>query len=295
MHLRNIILPLLIAAAAPAVCQTVDTTKTSQPAKTLKAVTIAAKRPVYTIDGEKNIYNVAEDPAVQSGTTEDALQNTPGVSVDVEGNITLRGVSSIEIWIDDKPSRLSEETLKTWLQTLPASAIDHIETITNPPAKYNTEAEAIINIVTSAHIKKNQFLSFGLNGATQPYISPWLSYTWANDKLSVNIFGSYRNSNTYREGRDRSTTYVDSPTAPGNLDSLQRIICDTGGYHNDSRSNTGTLYMDINYIIDSTSDINLWCNLSLYNYDVENLSWRHREHFLPNANVHIRPKSNTAL
>lgn len=291
MHLRNIILPLLIAAAAPTVCQNVDTTKTSQPAKTLKAVTIAAKRPVYTIDGEKNIYNVADDPAVQSGTTEDALQNTPGVSVDVEGNITLRGVSSIEIWIDDKPSRLSEETLKTWLQTLPASAIDHIETITNPPAKYNTEAEAIINIVTSAHIRKKHFLSFGLNGATQPYISPWLSYTWANDKLTFNIFGSYRNSNTYREGWDKSTTYVDSPTIPGNLDSLQRIICDTSSYHNDSRSNTGTLYMDINYNIDSTSDINFWCNLSLYNYDVESLSWRQREHFLPSAAMYVYDQS----
>ncbi|MBR4177150.1 MAG: outer membrane beta-barrel protein [Bacteroidales bacterium] len=293
MHLRNIILPLLIAAAAPTVCQNVDTTKTSQPAKTLKAVTIAAKRPVYTIDGEKNIYNVADDPAVQSGTTEDALQNTPGVSVDVEGNITLRGVSSIEIWIDDKPSRLSAENLKTWLQTLPASAIDHIETITNPPAKYNTEAEAVINIVTSAHIKKNQFLSFGLNGATQPYFSPWLSYTWANDKLSFNIFGSYRNSNTHSEEWNRSTTYGDSPTAPGNLDSLQRIICDTGNYHNNSHSGSGTLYMSINYTIDSTSDINFWSNLNLNTYDVENISWRQREHILPSPALYVYDQRQT--
>ena len=293
MHLRNIILPLLIVAAAPALCQNVDTTKTTKLAKTLQPVKIAAKRPVYTIDGEKNIYNVADDPAVQSGTTEDALQNTPGVSVDVEGNITLRGVSSIEIWIDDKPSRLSAENLKTWLQTLPASAIDHIETITNPSAKYNTEAEAVINIVTSAHIKKKQFLSFGINGATQPYISPWLSYTWANDKLSFNIFGSYRNSNTHSEEWNRSTTYVDSPTSPENLDSLQRIIYDTGSYHNNSRSNTGTLYMSINYNIDSTSDISFWSNLNLNTYDVESLSWRQREHFLPNTALYVYDQSQT--
>lgn len=290
MHLRKIILPLLIAAAAPVVCQNSDSTKVS---KALSTVKIAAKRPIFTIDGEKNIYNVAEDPAIQSGSTEDALQNTPGVSVDIEGNITLRGVSSIEIWIDDKPSKLSAENLKTWLQTMPASAIDHIETITNPPAKYNTEAEAVINIVTSAHIKKNHFLSFGLNCATQPYISPWLSYTWANDKLSFNIYGSYRNSNTHNEEWSKSTTYGDSPTAPGNLDSLHNLMFDTGSYHTDSRSGTGTLYMSINYNIDSTSDVNFWSYCNIHNYDIENLSWRQREHFLPSPALYVYDQSQS--
>ena len=76
------------------------------------------------------------------------MQNAPGVEVDVEGNITLRGVSSVEIWVKDKPSKLTEENLKTYLQTLPANAIARIETITNPSAKYATDAEAVINIVT---------------------------------------------------------------------------------------------------------------------------------------------------
>lgn len=239
------------------------------------------------MDGEKNIYNVADDTTVQLGTTEDALQNTPGVTVDVEGNITLRGVSSIEIWIDDKPSNLSAENLKTWLQTLPASAIDHIETITNPSAKYATEAEAIINIITRAHIKKNHFLSFGLNGATQPYLSPWLSYTWANDKLSFNIYGSYRNSTTHYEERIKSTTYGDSPTAPGDLDSLQKLIFDTVSAQSNTHTNTGTLYLSVNYNIDSTSDVNFWSNFSLFNYDIESLRWQQREHFLPTAAMYV--------
>ena len=98
----------------------------------LSEVTVAAERPIYAMEGEKLIYNVSEDPSIQTGTTEDALQNAPGVEVDVEGNITLRGVSSVEIWINDKPSKLTEENLKTYLQTLPANAIARIETITNP-------------------------------------------------------------------------------------------------------------------------------------------------------------------
>ena len=274
-------------------CQSVDTTKTAKPAKTLQAVTIAAKRPIYTADGEKNIYNVADDPSVQSGTTEDALQNTPGVTVDVEGNLQLRGVSSIEIWIDDKPSKLSEENLKTWLQTLPASAIDHIETITNPSAKYATEAEAVINIITRAHIKKNHFLSFGLNAASQPYVSPWLSYTWASDKLSFNIYGSFRNSNNDNDSWSKSTTFGDDPTAPGNLERLQMLIRDTNSSNYRTRNNMGTIFMSINYAIDSTSDINFWSNLSPSTYDIESSLWVQREHFFPSPALYIYNQDQT--
>ena len=168
-------------------------------AATLKKVTIKAARPLYAMDGEKLVYNVADDPTIQSGTTEDALQNAPGVEVDVEGNITLRGVSSVEIWVNDKPSKLTAENLKTYLQTLPANALDRIETITNPSAKYATDAEAVINIITSAHIKKNHFISFGLNAATQPNVSPWVSYTWANERLNINLFTNFRYSTSEKD------------------------------------------------------------------------------------------------
>lgn len=256
-------------------------------------MTIAAKRPIYTADGEKNIYNVADDPSVQSGTTEDALQNTPGVTVDVEGNLQLRGVSSIEIWIDDKPSKLSEENLKTWLQTLPASAIDHIETITNPSAKYATEAEAVINIITRAHIKKNHFLSFGLNAASQPYVSPWISYTWASDKLSFNIYGSFRNSNNDNESWSKSTTFGDNPAAPGDLERLQMLIRNTNSSNYGTRNNMGTIFMSFNYAIDSTSDINFWSNLSPSTHDIESSLWVQREHFFPSPALYIYNQDQT--
>ena len=110
------------------------TVKLAPGATQLKEVNITAARPLYAMDGEKMIYNVADDPTIQTGTTSDALQNAPGVEVDIEGNITLRGVSSVEIWVNDKPSKLTEENLKTYLETLPANALDRIETITNPSA-----------------------------------------------------------------------------------------------------------------------------------------------------------------
>lgn len=217
----------------------------------LGEVTVAAERPLYAMEGEKLIYNVSEDPSIQTGTTEDALQNAPGVEVDVEGNITLRGVSSVEIWVNDKPSKLTEENLKTYLQTLPANAIARIETITNPSAKYATDAEAVINIVTSAHIKSNQFVSFGLNGSNQPFFSPWVSYMWKQEKLSVNLFASGRYS--YRDNVSNSWSQQRRDAATEG--EYEVTWADTTSQTDDSRSYSGHLFMNVNYEVDSTSEI----------------------------------------
>ena len=214
-------------------------------------VTVAAERPLYAMEGEKLIYNVSEDPSIQTGTTEDALQNAPGVEVDVEGNITLRGVSSVEIWVNDKPSKLTEENLKTYLQTLPANAIARIETITNPSAKYATEAEAVINIVTSAHIKSNQFISFGVNGSSQPFVSPWVSYMWKKEKWSINVFASGRYSDRINTTNSWELKREDADT-PGTYDS---VWYKTTSQKEDSRGISGNVFMNVNYEIDSTSDI----------------------------------------
>ena len=169
---------------------------------TLDEVQVLAKRPLFAVEGEKTFYNVAEDPSVQTGTASDVLQNAPGVQVDVEGNITLRGTSSVEVWINDKPSHLTAENLKTYIQQLPANAIDHVEVITNPSARYGSKADGIINIVTNAKIQKNQFVSFGANAATRPFVLPWVSYVWANEKFSMNLYANWAwgNSNVQNVG-----------------------------------------------------------------------------------------------
>ena len=219
----------------------------------LNEVTVTGEKPIYAMDGEKLVYNVSEDPSIQTGTTEDALQNAPGVEVDVEGNITLRGVSSVEIWINDKPSKLTEENLKTYLQTLPANAIASIETITNPSAKYATEAEAVINIVTSAHIKSNQFVSFGVNGSNQPFVSPWISYMWKKDRLSINLFGSGRYSK-----RENSVEGWELRRRDGAVEgTYDSTWYKTSSQNTVNSSMSGNLFMNIDYEIDSTSDLSV--------------------------------------
>ena len=238
----------------------------------LGEVTVAAERPLYAMEGEKLIYNVSEDPSIQTGTTEDALQNAPGVEVDVEGNITLRGVSSVEIWVNDKPSKLTEENLKTYLQTLPANAIARIETITNPSAKYATEAEAVINIVTSAHIKSNQFVSFGVNGSNQPFVSPWVSYMWKKDRVSINLFASGRYSNRENKTDSWSQQRRDAATEG----EYEVTWADTVSQQDNNRSYSGNLFMNIDYEIDSTSDISVDAG-GYYNANLNNMMRTERQ------------------
>ena len=199
MKTRNLILTAAFAAIATAAFAQVEIPEVKPKADSLQmavdtllleGVTITAERPLFSVEGEKTLYQVADDPTVQGGVASDALQNAPGVSVDVEGNITLRGTSSVEIWINDQPSNLTGENLKSYIRTLPANAIDRIEVVTNPSARYATSADGIINIVMNSKIKRNEFLCFGTNASSQPFVMPWASYVWKNDKWTVNAYVS---------------------------------------------------------------------------------------------------------
>lgn len=185
--------------------------------KSLKEVTVASTKPVYLMEGEKTLYNVSEDPSIQTGTAADALQNAPGVEVDVEGNITLRGVSSVEIWLNGKPSHLNEESLKEFIKQLPANTLDRIEVITNPSARYSSKSDGgIINIVTTSNIKKNSFVSFGVRGSSRPNVGPWISYVWANEKWSFNLHAGVSYSVWKHKSESTALRLVDNPA--GGLD-----------------------------------------------------------------------------
>lgn len=223
--------------------------KLSEGATKLDEVVVTEKRPLFAVEGEKTMYNEAEDPSIQTGTASDALQNAPGVEVDVEGNITLRGTSSVEVWINDKPSHMSSENLKTYIQQLPANSIDRVEVITNPSARYGSKTDGIINIVTNAKIQKNEFFSFGVNGSTNPSITPWMSYVWSNNKLTVNAYlnGGYSfwKGNSYEQQKLFN--------AAGDLANYEN---DTSRF--DSRNYNAGGYFSLDYEIDTANSLNFW-------------------------------------
>jgi len=158
----------------------------------LDAVEIVAEKLMYQYEADKKVYNVSEDPSVQGGTAADALQNAPGVWVDLEGNISLRGVSDVEIWINDKPSNIPADGLKTFLQQLPANSLERIEVMTNPSAKYSASGTAgVINIITKQKIKQDFLTSFGVSTSTQPHLYPWLSFVKSNERMKINSHFSH--------------------------------------------------------------------------------------------------------
>lgn len=215
---------------------------------TLQTVEVTAKRPLYLMDGEKNMYNTKEDPSIQAGTASDALQNAPGVEVDAEGNITLRGVSSVEIWVNDRPSHMNEEALKQYIKQLPANAIERIEVITNPSARYSTSG-GVINIVTNQSITRNELLCIGLQATTTPMASPWMSYVWANEKVDFNFYLNGRYG-THEYGSDGTNTLLD---ANGDTSRYQ-------AFKNESKNPNlgGYLGFNMNWNIDSMTHLSAW-------------------------------------
>ncbi len=212
--------------------------KISKTSQSLDEVSIVSEKLMYQYEADKKVYNVSEDPSVQLGSASDALQNAPGVWVDLEGNITLRGVDNVEIWINDKPSRIPADGLKTYLMQLPANSLERIEVMTNPSSKFSASGSAgIINIVTKQKIKKNFLLSTGATVSTKPQYNPWLSFVWSNEKIKINTYISrwwqQNENNNYNNGWVRNDT--------ANLYSYRN-----SGY-SESRFGWNSAYIDVEY------------------------------------------------
>jgi hypothetical protein len=213
----------------------------------LDVVEVTEKRPLYTVDGEKDLYNVAEDASIQTGNASDALQNAPGVEVDVEGNVTLNG-QSVEVWINDRPSHLEGEALKQYIKMLPANSIDRIEVMKNPSARYGG-GTPVVNIITNQRMLKNSFISLGANGSSRPSISPWISYVYSNDKFNISAYVSYSGS------KNQFTTKGD-----GSMFDEDSVLSRQWNYTNTGSSSNSFLWANLNasYEFDSMNRISGW-------------------------------------
>lgn|SRR5579871_4574457 len=120
--------------------------------KQLQAVTVTASKPTLRMDIDKKVYNVEKDIVNAGGTALDVMKNVPSVNVDIDGNVTLRNATP-QIYIEGRPTTLT-------LDQIPADAIESVEVITNPSAKYDASGggSGILNII----LKKNR--KTGYNG-----------------------------------------------------------------------------------------------------------------------------------
>ncbi|MFD3003446.1 TonB-dependent receptor domain-containing protein [Pontibacter toksunensis] len=136
----------------------VGTVALKSAARTLKELTVVGEKPLIEDKIDRMIYN-AEKDINPGATAADVMAKVPGLSVDLEGNVQLRGSSNIRVLINNKPSAVMASSVADALQQIPANQIHSVEVITSPSAKYDAEGTAgIVNII----LKKDS----GLQGLT---------------------------------------------------------------------------------------------------------------------------------
>jgi outer membrane receptor protein involved in Fe transport len=166
-------------------------------------VVAQSNRVEYKID--KKVVNVSQDIAASGGTLVNVLENTPSVQVDVEGNVTLRGSGNFQLLIDGKPSVIQGSE---GLQQIPASAVQNLEIITSPSAKYDPDGNAgIINII----MKKQK--NMGIGGVINASIGTRDKYTtdflinFRQKKINFFVGAEYANQRNYNKGVGERRTY----------------------------------------------------------------------------------------
>ena len=185
--------------------------------KNLKEVTVISKKPLIERKPDRTIVNVDASITNTGSTALEVLEKAPGVSVDKDGNISLKGKQGVIIYLDGRPSYLSGPDLANMLRNMTASQLDQLEIMTNPPAKYDAAGNAgVINIIT----KKNK--QFGYNGSiTTGYtqgryarFTEAVSFNYRNKKInffsSLNYNHNHRSEELYiiRNFRDAGTKNI---------------------------------------------------------------------------------------
>ena len=124
-------------------------------------VTVTAERTLVEYQLDKRVVNVDKNLVSSGGTATDVLEQVPSVSVDNDGNVSLRGSSNVKVLINGRPYELMGNDLETLLEQIPASSVESVEVITNPSAKYDPEGmSGIINL----KLKEKTSGALGLNG-----------------------------------------------------------------------------------------------------------------------------------
>ncbi|HLL42922.1 MAG TPA: TonB-dependent receptor [Segetibacter sp.] len=129
-------------------------------AATLKEVTVTATKPMIEVRADKTVFNVESSINATGSNALELLQKSPGVMVDNNDNISMKGKTGVKIYVDGKPMQLNSKDLAAYLKGIKSNDIEALEMISNPSAKYDASGNAgIINI----RLKKNK--KYGTNGS----------------------------------------------------------------------------------------------------------------------------------
>ncbi|NML65950.1 TonB-dependent receptor [Hymenobacter sp. RP-2-7] len=193
-------------------------------AQKLGEVVVTGRKPLIEERVDRTIYNADVDKTTQGGDATDVLKRVPLLSVDLDGNVSLRGSQNIKVLINNKPSTISASSVADALKQIPADQIQTVEVITSPSAKYDAEGSGgIINIVTKTNDLRGG--SLGVNvGAGNRGTNLGLNGNYRTGKFGVSLGGFGRAS--YNQ--------------PGSFDNLQTSTNLQNGYRTTVEQNAAT-------------------------------------------------------
>jgi len=169
--------------------------------KTLNDVTVTAQRSYIQQKVDRTVVNVGALISNTGANALEVLEKTPGVQVDADGNITFKGKSGVLVMIDDKPTYLSAANLAIYLRSLPASSLNQIELMDNPPAKYDAAGNAgVINIKTKKNTTRgfNAVVSADLAQGHYGRMNESINLNYHVDKVNLFANVAYDQERTFR-------------------------------------------------------------------------------------------------
>ena len=211
--------------------------------ESLKEVVVTSKKPFIERRLDRTIVNVDASISNAGSSAMEVLEKSPGITIDKDGNISLKGKQGVKVFIDGKPSYLSGPDLANLLKSMGSAQLDQIEIMTNPPAKYDAAGNAgIINIKT----KKNK--TVGYNGSISSSVTQG-KYTRTNESINlnyrnknINVFGNY----SFRHDKNYSDLTILRKFRDKNSKELLSIFDQQSKFTNDNNSNNAKLGIDIN-------------------------------------------------
>lgn len=235
--------------------------------KLLEGVTITAEKPLMSMGIDRKVYNVDKNLVSTGNTAEDIMRNIPSLQVDIDGSVTLRNAAP-QIFVDGRPTTLT-------LDQIPADAIESVELITNPSAKFDASGgtAGILNIV----LKKNR--KAGYNGSIRAGIdSRWQPNGGADINVKqgkVNMFvgANIRTRKSISKGNTSRSTFIKDPITDLNQD--------------DYSVNTGNFMFGragLDYFMNNRNTVGFSVNAVRGNFDFKNDSHIQTDSLFPGDN-----------
>ncbi len=210
---------------------TLETINLESGSTTTSEIDVTAERSYYEAGIDKKIYNIEKDINSRGGTALDALKNIPSVSVDIDGNVSMRGSGNLKVLINGKKSNFAGDIVSL-LEQIPASNIESIEIITNPSSKYDPEGTAgIINIVMKKEEETGYNWNLNLSTGTKDKYNGNTTLGMRKGKFAFSVnygFRSFRMGgygNNFRENNINDTiSYFEQ-----NSNSSNKMLSNIGG------------------------------------------------------------------